>query len=200
MREISARYTPRFARLVSRVSSRTSSSTTSTSGSRGSSGTASSASRLLIRFFVRLFGVSHRAAWHRQHVERIVDATIATDLEVHVVVRGAAGAAHAGNALTRGDPVADRHEIFVVVRVHGGEPVFVLDLEHATVARLHARYHDHAGGGCLDRLTVRGANVDAAVPAAAAASEGRADRAGRGPLKYGQRVGEVGHREHEIDR
>src|SRR5256885_510537 len=48
MRAISARYTPRFARLVSRVSSRTSSSTTSTRGSSGSSGTVSPGSGLLL--------------------------------------------------------------------------------------------------------------------------------------------------------
>src|SRR5262249_20662128 len=143
MREISARYTPRFARLVSRVSSRTSSSTTSTSGSSGSSGTASSASRLLIRLVFRLFDVSD-VSRHRQHVERVVDAAVAADLEVHMIVRRTPGAAHACDALARRHPVADLDEVFVVVRVHGGEAELVVDLQHASVARLDAGHDDHA--------------------------------------------------------
>src|SRR3989442_8413939 len=117
MRAISARYTPRFARLVSRVSSRTSSSATSTSGSSGSSGTASSASRLLIGLVVlALVHVGH-ARGHRQHVERIVDAAVAADLEVHVVVRCAARAADARDPLAWRHPVTDLDEGLLVLRL-----------------------------------------------------------------------------------
>jgi hypothetical protein len=112
------------------------------------------------------------ATGHGKHVQRIVDAALTPDLEVHVIVRGAARAPDAGDALSGGDPVADLHEILVVVCVHGGEAVLVLDLEDTPIARLDARHHDHARGRRLDRLTVRGADVDAAVPPAAPPSEG----------------------------
>src|SRR5205809_6254815 len=94
MRAISARYTPRFARLVSRVSSRTSSSTTSTSGSSGSSGTVSSASRLLIGLVVLALVPLGPARGQRQHVERIVDPAVAAVLEVQRVGCGVARGPH----------------------------------------------------------------------------------------------------------
>src|SRR5260370_3719730 len=163
MRAISARYTPRLARVVFRVSARTSSSTASTSDSSGSSGTASSASRLLIGLVARLVHV-RSASRHRQHVERIVDPAVAADLEVHVIVRRAPGTPDTGDALSGRHPVADVHEVRVVVGVHGGEPVLVLDLQHPAVARLDAGRHHHAGGRGQDRLAPVPPDVPAPVP------------------------------------
>src|SRR5688500_13900393 len=136
MREMSRRYTPRLARLVSRVSGRTSASATSSSGSSGSSGI-SSASLLIFFRGVRLFHTGD-AGRQREHVERIVDPPVTANLEVQVPAGGAARAADGRDLVSGGDDVAHSHEVPVVVGVDGHEAIVVLDLHHATVARLHS--------------------------------------------------------------
>src|SRR5262245_7927777 len=97
-----------------------------------------------------------------------------TNLEVHVLGGGPAGAAHHRDRLPGEHALADLDEVLVVVGVDGHEAVGMLDLDHAAVARLDVASHDYAWGRSHDRRAPLGPDIQPAVPAHAAPAEGRA--------------------------
>src|SRR5256712_2783466 len=128
------------------------------------------ASSLIGRIVVRLLHARNPRR-ERQEVQGIVGAPLATDLEVQMVGRRAAGPADRRDRLAGRDPVARLDEVRIVVGVDREEAAVVRDLDDATVAGLDAAHPDDAGCRRLHGRAGLGLDVDAGVPAAAPPAE-----------------------------